>query len=70
MHAITKLIVADEFSHPVAVQIPYADWLEIQQALGMAAEAKRPADISSFAGTIQLTEDPLAYQARIREEWR
>lgn len=70
MHAITKYIVADESSHPVAVQIPYADWLEIQRALGLHDEASQPIDISSLAGTIQLTEDPLAYQTRIREEWR
>ena len=28
-----------------------------------------PQDIAQFAGTLTLSEDPLAYQRRIRSEW-
>ena len=28
-----------------------------------------PSDLSEFAGSLRLTEDPVAFQRRIREEW-
>jgi hypothetical protein len=53
---------------PVAVQIAYADWLEIEKTLA-AAKTPVETDVSEFSGTIRLQEDPLAYQHRIRQEW-
>jgi hypothetical protein len=55
---------------PIAVQIDYADWIEIEQSLGIGDGASRVVDPSQFAGAISLTEDPLAFQARVRGEWR
>lgn len=69
MHHIHKKIVTDETMHPVAVQIDYADWLEIEKLLRVKKAIKKIAHLSHFAGTIKLTEDPLEYQSRIRGEW-
>jgi hypothetical protein len=70
MHAIRKSIVTDEAMRPIAVQIDYADWIEIEQSLGLTDQLSRTVDPSQFAGIISLTEDPLAFQTRIRGEWR
>jgi hypothetical protein len=32
-------------------------------------DAKRPTDLAKFAGALRLTEDPLAWQQRVRGEW-
>jgi hypothetical protein len=70
MHAIHKNIVTDEAMRPIAVQIDYADWIEIEQSLGPFDQTPRTTDPSQFAGVIALSEDPLAFQTRIRGEWR
>jgi hypothetical protein len=70
MHAIRKTIVSDESQHPIAVQIDHADWLEIERSLNLTSEERKTVDPSRFAGVISLTEDPLAYQLRLREEWQ
>ena len=69
MHAIQKRILSDESQHPIAVQIDYADWLEIERSLNLTSEEVKTADPSRFAGVIYLTEDPMAYQLRVRGEW-
>ena len=69
MVAIRKKTVLDEENHVVAVQIDYQDWLEIERQLGITSETPRHVDLSRFAGTIRITEDPLEYQRRIRAEW-
>jgi hypothetical protein len=68
MRAIRKKIVTDESSRPIAVQIDYEDWLEIERSL-ILSPAAESGSISRFRGTIRLTEDPIAYQSRIRGEW-
>jgi hypothetical protein len=70
MRTIHKSIVTDEAMRPIAVQIGYADWIEIEQSLGLADKASRTIDPSRFAGVISLTEDPLVFQNRIRGEWQ
>jgi hypothetical protein len=70
MHKIHKQIVTDEAMRPIAVQIGYSDWMDIERALGMTEGAARETDLSSFSGVISLFEDPLAFQTRIRGEWR
>ena len=70
MHAIHKSIVTDETMRPIAVQIDYADWVEIERSLGLANETPASFDPSQFAGVVRLTEDPLVFQSRIRGEWR
>ncbi len=69
MLKIRKKILTDEADRPVAVQIRYSDWLEIERSLKLRDDHPRTTDLSLHVGVITLTEDPLAYQARIRQEW-
>ena len=68
IRAIKKQIVIDEEHNPVAVLINYDDWLEIELLLTLNYEEKGPVDLNQFAGTLELTEDPLEYQRRSRGE--
>jgi hypothetical protein len=77
MHAIRKKIVTDEDSRPIAVQIDYEDWLEIERLLGDQEEKTSPSEVrqddfeavaDELAGSWK-GGDGLAYQIRIREEW-
>ena len=68
MRRIRKKIVTDEAQRPVAVQIDYSDWQEIERSLNLRDE-QNVRDLSSYQGVISLTEDPLVYQARLRSEW-
>jgi hypothetical protein len=68
MQRIRKKIVTDEAKQPIAVQIDYADWLKIERSLNLRQEDE-VADLSRYSGVISLTEEPLAYQARVRSEW-
>jgi hypothetical protein len=69
MPSIRKKIVTDENSRPVAVQIDWADWLEIEKSLSPSTLKTTAASLQCHAGTISLTEDPLAFQERLRGEW-
>ncbi len=70
MKEIRKKIVADESSmRPIAVQIDYEDWQEIERQLRTLTTGE-VIDLSKYAGKIHLTEDPLAYQKRVRSEWQ
>jgi len=68
MPRIRKKIVTDEAQQPIAVQIDYADWLKIERALNLTQQ-EEATDLSGYSGVISLTEEPLAYQARVRGEW-
>lgn len=71
MVQINKKILTDESMNPIAVQIDYADWLEIERILAQrngAAAGNPPTDINRFKGTIPLKEDPAEYQRRVRGE--
>lgn len=68
IQSIQKKIITDETKTPVAVQISYADWIEIERCLENARPPKET-NLSSFSGIISLTEDPLDYQVRLRGEW-
>jgi hypothetical protein len=70
MNTIRKHIVTDESMRPIAVQIDYADWQEIERSLGLESSGSKVVDLSRFAGTVHLPVDPLEYQNRLREEWR
>jgi len=70
MHTIRKNIVTDEDMRPIAVQIQYADWLEIERSLNLESTSATAVDLARFVGVIPLTEEPLEYQHRIRGEWR
>ena len=69
MHKIRKKILTDKAERPIAVQIEYTDWLEIERTLNLQGEDPRNTDLSSYEGIISLTEEPLGYQSRIRQEW-
>ena len=69
MHKIRKKVLTDETQRPVAVQIDYSDWIEIERFLNLDGEEARSSDLSRFDGVITLTEEPLGYQSRIRQEW-
>jgi hypothetical protein len=69
MHKIRKKILTDNAEKPIAVQIDYTDWLEIERSLNLHGEETSNTDLSSYEGVITLTEDPLGYQSRIRQEW-
>ena len=70
MSKIRKKIVTDEAHRPLAVQIDYNDWLIIERSLGLFDDdVARVTDLSRYHGLISLTEDPLVYRARIRNEW-
>jgi hypothetical protein len=69
MRKITKKIIKDDRERPVAVQIEYTDWLEIERSLNLQGEDPPIHDLSGYEGSITLTEEPLEYQSRIRQEW-
>jgi hypothetical protein len=64
---IRKKILTDENNEPVAVQIDYKDWLECEKILNL--KSSQAVDLSEFSGKISLTEDPLEFQKKIRDEW-
>ena len=68
MRVIRERLVTDEDLRPVAVQIEYEDRVEIERRLGLG-RAPRETDLASHRGVMALTEEPLAYQERIRGEW-
>ena len=65
---IHKKLVTDENLQPIAVQIDYDDWLKIEQALALK-QTPEVSDLNAYSGVLRLTEDPLEYQYRIRQEW-
>ena len=69
MRNIRVKTLMDESRQPIAVQIEYGDWLEIKKELGVERPSRQMVDLNEFAGTIELAEDPLEYQRRVRDEW-
>jgi len=69
MRKIRRTILTDNAHKPIAVQIEYSDWLEIERTLNLEGEQPAHSNLSGYEGVITLTEDPLGYQSRIRQEW-
>lgn len=69
MSAIHKQLVTDEEGRPVGVLIPYQDWLRIEQQLGQGMAESGGAPLRRHEGGIHLSEDPVTYQRRLRDEW-
>lgn len=69
MRDIKKKILKDELERPIAVQIEYSDWLEIERSLKLQSEGLSESELSKYRGVITLTEEPLEFQKRIRQEW-
>jgi hypothetical protein len=61
--------VTDEHGQPVGVLIPYQEWLDIERQLGSPSAAAHGAGLERHSGMIRLTEDPVDYQRRLRDEW-
>jgi hypothetical protein len=73
MLPIRKHILTDENNHPVAVQIDYADWLEIEKTLAARSDDGAPAkgrSLNALRGSIRFTGDAVALQRAWRSEWR
>ncbi len=67
MGPVQKQILTDEQGRPVAVQVDYASWLEIERLIETTSSpTPRHADLSRFHGVLQFEEDPLSYQRRTR----
>lgn len=69
MSTIHKQLVTDEKGRPVGVLIPYEEWLRIERQLDDAVEAGKTEQLQRHKGVIHLSEDPVAYQRRLRDEW-
>jgi len=69
MRKIKKKILTDKSDRPIAVQIDYSDWLEIERSLSLLVDRAVETDLSSYEGIMTLTEEPLEYQSRVRQEW-
>lgn len=67
---IHKMLLTDMNQKPIAVQIPYKEWLRIETVIGKDKKVVLKPKFAPLCGTIKLTEDPLHYQKRIREEWK
>jgi len=70
MSAIPKHLVTDEHLRPIAVQIPYNEWLEIERRLNGNQSSRPPTDLSRHAGKLDWPLDGLDYQQQIRSEWQ
>jgi len=69
MKPIKKQIVTDGSMRPVAVLIDYQDWQAIEKILETFQPQDAVSELAAYAGTIQLTVDPLEYQQQMRDEW-
>jgi hypothetical protein len=67
---IHKQLVTDENGQPTSVLIPYMEWLEIERRLSELVQVSSAKNLQRHAGVLHLTEDPLEYQRRLRNEWK
>jgi hypothetical protein len=75
---VKKRIVTNEDGQPVAVQVDYTDWLEIERQLEESSSTPKSAadmtdeEFMAFAEEVSdhwKGGDGLEYQRRIRTEW-
>ena len=70
MDSIKKHIVTDENGQPIAVQVPYADWVRLEARLAEKGDPPlKTGDLSKHVGKISLRFDPMEFQQRARSEW-
>jgi hypothetical protein len=69
MRTIHKHLVTDESGQPASVLIPYQEWLEIERQLAGVTATRGAEQLQCHAGAIHLSEEPVAYQRRLRDEW-
>lgn len=70
MVSFNKTIITDDQQRPIAVQVDYATWLEIERILQERRGVQPGTDLNRLAGKLRLDEDPLLKQRRLRDEWR
>ena len=71
MDGIEKHIVTDAHGRPIAVQIPYADWVRLEARLAeKRVPPEKTGDLGKHYGKISLRFDPMEFQQRARNEWR
>ena len=59
-------IVNQDIDLTVSYSISTQEDLELAEII---ANAKPASDLADYRGTLELTEDPVAFQQRIRHEW-
>lgn len=69
MQYVARKLVTDEEMRPVAVQIDYADWLEIEQRLTLPHPLRESTDLARHIGKLDWPVDGLEYQRQMRSEW-
>lgn len=71
MDSLRKRILHDEDMHPVAVQIDYQDWLELEGRISPTPQPSNEEYLRLLNETrgIRQGDDGLAYQLKIRSEW-
>jgi hypothetical protein len=69
MDKIHKQLVTDEEGRPVGVLISYEEWLRIEQQLGGEVTVEGGEPLCRHENVILLSEDPVVYQRRLRDEW-
>ncbi len=63
-------ILRDAGENPVAVQIPYDEWLQILAVLKpMIVAPKEDVTLNSYVGSLHFEGDPVEWQRKMREEW-
>jgi len=63
---IHRKIVVDENNKPLEVIISYDEWLKIENMLTKTQKIMTREKLSKYIGIVNLKEDPLEYQKRIR----
>ena len=58
-----------EKQSPTSVTISRESWVKIEREILQSEKRLTREDLHKFAGSIHLTEDPVAYQKSIRNEW-
>ena len=66
---ICKKIVFDERNIPIEVIISYEQWKEIEAGLKPYEKGISNKELEKYKGVLQLREEPLKFQKRIRDEW-
>lgn len=69
MSPIHKQVVTDDQGHPVSVVIPYHEWLEIERVVLSQPQGTESNKLRTHVGVMHLSQDPVAYQRQLRDEW-
>ena len=62
MPEIHKTIITDTQQNPLAVQIPYQEWLDIERLLNLSSGMKATTNLARHAGRLDWPVDGMEYQ--------